>query len=75
MNGSDVIAIFLAKNWLGMTDHPEVVVNIQQNAVMAGIPEDRLAQYRSLTMEFAQQNEAAAKQANQLPASQGDVAG
>jgi hypothetical protein len=75
MNGSDAIAIFLAKNWLGMTDHPEIVVNVQQNAVMGGIPEERLAQYRRLTMEFAQQNGTAAQQTHQLPASEGDAAG
>jgi hypothetical protein len=77
MNGSDAIAIFLAKNWLGMTDQPQLVVNLQQNAVTAlGIPEDRLQQYRRLTMEFAENEarEAAAKQ-GQLPASQGDTAG
>lgn len=67
------IAIFLAKNWLGMTDRPEVVVNVQQNAVMGGIPEDRLAQYRRYVLEFAENEarEAAAKQTGQLPASQG----
>jgi hypothetical protein len=32
------IAIFLAKNWLGMTERPEVVVNVQTNAVLGGIP-------------------------------------
>src|SRR6476661_7408762 len=66
-NGSDAIAIFLAKNWLGMTDHPEIVVNVQQNAVLAGIPEDRLAHYRRLTLEFAESEarEAAAKQTGQ----------
>jgi hypothetical protein len=76
MAGNTAIAIFLAKNWLGMTDRPEVVVNVQQNAVLGGIPEDRLAHYRRLTMEFAENEarEAAAKQ-GQLPASQGDVAG
>jgi hypothetical protein len=26
------IAIFLAKNWLGMADRPDFVVNVQQNA-------------------------------------------
>jgi hypothetical protein len=56
------IAIFLAKNWLGMTDRgPDVVVNVQQNAVAAGIPEERLLQYRRYVQEF-EQNEAAAKQ-------------
>jgi hypothetical protein len=73
MAGNTAIAIFLAKNWLGMTDRPEVVVNVQQNAVLGGIPEDRLLQYRRLTMEFAE-NEAAANQPGQLPAAQGDVA-
>ncbi len=29
MNGNTAIAIFLAKNWLGMTDRPEVSVNVQ----------------------------------------------
>jgi len=64
--------IFCAKNFLGMTDHPEIVVNVQQNAVLAGIPEDRLAQYRRLTLEF-QESEAreAAKQTGQLPDSLG----
>jgi hypothetical protein len=28
------IAIFLAKNWLGYCDRPDVTVNIQQNTVM-----------------------------------------
>jgi hypothetical protein len=29
MNGNTAIAMFLAKNWLGMTDRPEVSVNVQ----------------------------------------------
>jgi hypothetical protein len=71
--------IFCAKNFLGMTDQPQVVVNVQQNAVTAlGIPEERLAQYRRYVQEF-EQNEAAAKQqqAPELgpPASEGDVTG
>jgi hypothetical protein len=76
MAGNTAVMIFLAKNWLGMTDQPQVVVNVQQNAVTTlGIPEDRLQQYRRLTMEFAENEarEAAAKQ-GQLPAAQGDVA-
>jgi hypothetical protein len=31
MNGSGTIAIFQAKNCLGMSDRPELVVNISQN--------------------------------------------
>jgi len=42
MNGSDAIAIFLAKNWLGMTDRPDVVVNVQQNAVYAELTREQL---------------------------------
>lgn len=67
------IAIFLAKNFLGMTDRPEVVVNVQTNAVLGGIPEERLLQYRRLTMEF-NETEAAAKQSGQPPDSKGDRA-
>jgi hypothetical protein len=70
--------IFCAKNFLGMTDQPQVVVNLQQNAVTAlGIPEDRLQQYRRLTMEFAENEarEAAAKQGQLPAATQGEVAG
>jgi hypothetical protein len=49
-----------------------VVVNVQQNSVMASIPEDRLLQYRRLVLEFAESEAAAAKQRQQvaeLPAS------
>ena len=70
--------IFCAKNFLGMTDQPQVVVNVQQNAVTAlGIPEERLLQYRRYVQEFAENEsrEAAAKQPGQLPASEGDVTG
>jgi hypothetical protein len=42
MKGSDAIAIFLAKNWLGMTDRPDVVVNVQQNAVYAELTREQL---------------------------------
>jgi hypothetical protein len=73
MAGNTAVMIFLAKNWLGMTDRPEVVVNVQQNAALGGIPEDRLLQYRRLVTEFAE-TEAAAKQPGQLPAAQDDVA-
>jgi hypothetical protein len=73
------IAIFLAKNWLGMQDRPEIVINnVQQNSVMASIPEDRLLQYRRLVLEFTESEAAAAKQqqAPELPpASEGDVTG
>lgn len=36
------IAIFLAKNWLGMTDRPDVVVNVAQNAVYAELTREQL---------------------------------
>jgi hypothetical protein len=35
MNGNTAALIFLAKNWLGMTDHPLAVVNVTQNAGQA----------------------------------------
>jgi hypothetical protein len=34
--------IFCAKNWLGMTDRPDIVVNVQQNAVYAELTRDQL---------------------------------
>jgi hypothetical protein len=59
MKGSDAIAIFLAKNWLGMTDRPDVVVNVQQNAIGAEIPAERLQHYGRLMLELAGEDEAA----------------
>jgi hypothetical protein len=40
------------------------VVNVQQNAVLGGIPEDRLARYRRYVLEFSENEarKAAAKQ-------------
>lgn len=52
MNGSDAIAIFLAKNWLGMTDRPDIVLNVQQNVGDPVSVED-LARYSRLMHEFA----------------------
>jgi hypothetical protein len=50
------IAIFLAKNWLGMTDRPDVVVNVQQNAIGESIPPERLARYGEPMLEMAEEN-------------------
>jgi hypothetical protein len=56
MNGSDAALIFCAKNWLGMTDRPDVVVNVQQNAIGEAIPPERLARYGELMLELAEEN-------------------
>jgi hypothetical protein len=61
MKGSDAIAIFLAKNWLGMTDRPDVVVNVQQNAIGEAIPAERLSRYGELMLQIAQEDREAAK--------------
>jgi hypothetical protein len=74
MGGNTAALIFACKAFCGLSERPEIVVNVQQNAVTAGIPESRLAEYRRYVMEFAQ-SEGAAKQPGQLPASQGEVAG
>jgi hypothetical protein len=48
--------IFCAKNWLGMTDRPDIMVNIQQNAIGAEIPAERLARYGQVMLEMAEEN-------------------
>jgi hypothetical protein len=55
MKGSDAIAIFLAKNWLGMTDRPDVVVNVQQNAIGCQVPLETLVEDARLAAEVAAQ--------------------
>ena len=50
------VAIFLAKNWLGMTDRPDVVVNVQQNAIGESIPPEQLARYGEMMLQIAEED-------------------